>query len=227
MSRLPASDPSAIDTPGTDLPDPELPASKLIEEIKGFMDPDEGQRLFEIATQAARLGPGLEIGSYCGKSTLYLGTGFKRQGSALFTIDHHRGSIEQQPGEAYFDPELYDDRQQAIDTLPWLRRTLDRFGLTETVVPMVCASTVAARTWATPLGLVFVDGGHAYEDTLSDVESWAPHLCPGGYLLIHDLFEDPRDGGQAPYQVYEGVRNNGRFDTLARTKSLGVLRVRS
>jgi len=195
-----------------------------LEKIKGFLDPEEGRALFDIALQASRLGPCLEIGSYCGKSAVYLGSACRKNNATLFSIDHHRGSEEQQPGEGYFDPALFDFRAFAIDTLPLFRQTLSLAGLEDTVVPIVSRSEVVARHWATPLSLVFIDGGHAFETARSDYRCWAGHIVVGGYLLIHDIFEDPAEGGQAPWEVYQVAVASGRYEELARIKTLGVLR---
>jgi MMP 1-O-methyltransferase len=194
-----------------------------IERIKGFLDPEEGMRLFDVALEASRLGPCLEIGSYCGKSSIYLGEACKAGNTVLFSVDHHRGSEEQQPGEEYFEPELFDVRAYQMDTFPLFRKTIDLFNLEDTVVPLVCRSEIAARAWATPLGLVFIDGGHAFETALTDYRSWAMHIMPRGYLLIHDIFQDPKDGGQAPWRVYQIARDSGLFHELPMTKTLGVL----
>jgi len=196
---------------------------QIIEETKGFLDPMEGQRLYDVALKASQRGPCLEIGSYCGKSALYLGSACRQNGQVLFSIDHHRGSEEQQPDEEYFDPDLFDARQGQIDTLPFLRRTLAQADLEDTVVPLVCSSTIAAKSWATPLALVFIDGGHAFETAWQDYTNWAGHILAGGYLLIHDIFKDPSQGGQAPYDVYKRVLATDLFDELAMTGTLGVL----
>lgn len=200
---------------------------KLIVETKGFLDPAEGRRLFDVALEASRLGPCLEIGSYCGKSALYLGSACRQNEEVLFSIDHHRGSEEQQPGEEYFDPDLFDERRGHIDTLSLFRRTLEQAALEDTVIPMVCHSKVAAISWATPLSLVFIDGGHAFETAWQDYTCWSPHLVGGGYLLIHDIFKDPAAGGQAPYDVYKRAVASDLFDELNMTKTLGVLQRRS
>ena len=138
-------------------------------------------------------------------------------------MDHHRGSEEQQPGEEYFEPELFDVRAYQMDTFPLFRKTLDLAGLQDAVVPVVCRSEIAARAWKTPLGLVFIDGGHAFETALKDYQWWAAHIAPGGFLLIHDIFRDPKDGGQAPWRVYEIAKASGLFRELPMTKTLGVL----
>lgn len=200
-----------------------LPDTHLIERTKGFLDPDEGMKLFEIATEASRLGPCLEIGSYCGKSAIYLGTACKNSGNILFSVDHHRGSEEQQPGETYFDPELMDVRSFRMDTFHHFRKTLEMAGLEDTVAALVCRSETAARAWATPLSLVFIDGGHALETVRTDYRLWAPHILPGGFLLMHDIFPNPEDGGQAPYEVYLMAKASGLFEERPMTKSLGIL----
>ena len=193
------------------------------EQIKGFLDEEEGMRLYETAKEAGRLGPCLEVGCYCGKSTVYIGTGCRESGSTLFSIDHHRGSEEQQPGEEYFDPDLLDPDTGLIDTFRRFRKTLALAGLEETVVPIVARSEVAAQGWATPLSLVFIDGGHTFEAAYTDYNCWSPHILPGGFLLIHDIFPDPGQGGQAPYTIYKLALRSGLFEETAMVKTLAVL----
>ncbi len=197
---------------------------KTAESVKGFLDPEEGQQLYELALEAASMGPCLEIGSYCGKSAIYLGAACKETQSTLFSVDHHNGSEEHQPGELYFDAALFDPFLYRVDTLGAFLQTLKMAELEETVVPLVAASTVAAKNWATPLSLVFIDGGHAFGTVLSDYHCWHSHLIPNGYLVFHDIYPNPEDGGQAPYEVYQQALASGRFKALAGTGSLGVLR---
>lgn len=199
---------------------------ELLQGVKGFLDEEEARRLYEIALEAGKSGPCLEVGSYCGKSALCLGSACRENNGILFSIDHHRGSEEQQPGEEYFDPELFDPQTGRVDTFKEFRQTLEKAGLEETVAPMVCSSEVAARSWATPLSLFFLDGGHSFEAAFTDYNCWAGYIMPGGYLLIHDIFEDPEKGGQAPYEVYRLALASGLFEELPRTKTLGVLRRR-
>jgi predicted O-methyltransferase YrrM len=203
------------------------PPAKLLAQVKGFLDEDEGRRLYALALEASRRGPCLEIGSYCGKSTLYLASACKTNGSILFSIDHHRGSEEQQPGEEYFDPALFDRQTGRIDTFPAFRRTIEAAGLEDTVVPVICRSQVAARMWATPLSLLFIDGGHAYATVHADYIAWAGHIMPEGYLLFHDIFTDPAEGGQAPWRIYQLAQASGLFREHPRTKTLGVLQKKS
>jgi MMP 1-O-methyltransferase len=194
------------------------------ESIKGFLDPDEGARLYALAMAAAALGPCLEVGSYCGKSTLYLGAACREHGQQLFAIDHHRGSEEHQPGEAYHDPDLLDPATGRFDSFRAFRATLARAGLEDTVIPVVAPSALAGRHWHTPLALVFIDGGHSRAAALTDYRTWAPRILPGGMLAIHDIFPDPADGGQAPYEIYRLALASGLFVEEPMTRTLGVLR---
>ena len=196
---------------------------KLLDSVKGFLDEEEGRCLYEIALAAGPLGPCLEIGSYCGKSTLYLAAACQKRNSILFSIDHHQGSEEQQPGEEYFDPDLFDPQTGGVDTFKEFTSTLKRGGLEDTVVPIVSRSEVAARMWATPLSLVFIDGGHSMAAACTDYNAWAGHILPGGFLLIHDIFPDPSQGGQAPHHIYNLAMESGLFNKVRMVKTLGVL----
>lgn len=193
-------------------------------QIKGFLAEDEGWALYDHASAAAARGPCLEIGGYCGKSTLYLGAACQARGGVLYSVDHHRGSEEQQPGEDYFDPDLFDEEAGRVDSFREFRRTLARAGLEDCVIPVVAPSELAARYWNTPLALLFIDGGHSRAAVEADYRAWTPHLMAGGVLAMHDIFADPKDGGQAPYEIYRMALESGLFDTLPMVRSLGLLR---
>lgn len=201
-----------------------LPDEQHLQGIKGFLSPVEGRCLYELALAASQTGPCLEIGSYCGKSAVYLGKACQINQAILFTVDHHRGSEEQQPGELWFDPQLYNMQTGSVDTLPGLRHTLAAFDLEDTVVPLVCHSAIAARQWATPLSLIFIDGGHAPATVQTDYEVWVSHLRPGGYLVFHDIYLNPDQGGQAPREVYEQAAASGLFSVQPVVDTLGILK---
>jgi len=219
---------ASLETPadgGGGMP-PEVKALALA--AKGFLAEAEGLELFRRAAEASLLAPCLEVGSYCGRSTLFLAAGCRAAGAhPLFAVDHHRGSEEQQPGEAYFDPDLYDSALQRVDTLGAFRRNVDAAGLAEWVIPVVTPSARLSRSWpGLLLGLVFIDGGHGEPDVTGDFEGWAPRVAPGGYLCMHDLYPDPREGGQAPYRIFERARGSGAWSFVSRVGSLGVLQRR-
>lgn len=204
-------------------PKPETLAA--FEAAKGFMPLDEGLALYDAAARAAALGlPLVEVGTYCGRSTILLADAARAAGVTAVTVDHHRGSEEQQPGWEYHDPSVVDPEVGLMDTLPTFRRTLYAAGLEDHVVALVGRSPQIAAIWNTPVGLVFVDGGHTDEHATADYEGWAPHVAPGGLLVIHDVFADPADGGQAPYRVYRRALESGAFTEMSAHGSLHVLR---
>ncbi|EID13212.1 O-methyltransferase [Mycobacterium xenopi RIVM700367] len=196
---------------------------ELADRVPGFMPADEGRALHDAALRYLDHGIGLEIGTYCGKSTLLLGAAAVARDSVLYTIDHHHGSEEHQPGWEYHDPALVDEASGRFDTLPTFRRTLDEAGLDDNVVAVVGKSAVVARGWRTPLQLLFIDGGHSEAAAHQDFDNWAPWVTVGGALIIHDVFPDPRDGGQAPYQIYCRALQSGKFREVSVAGSLRVL----
>ncbi|GAA3315414.1 putative O-methyltransferase YrrM [Nonomuraea dietziae] len=203
----------------------EMPPELLqaAERAKGFMPRDEGRALYEAALQYGRQGPICEIGTYCGKSAIYLGAAARQIGSVVVTVDHHRGSEEIQPGWEHHDPTLVDPRFGKMDSLPAFRETIAAAGLEDEVVAIVGRSEQVARLWNTPLGMLFIDGGHSEEPVTRDYEGWAPHVAPGGALVFHDIYPDPADGGQAPYRVYLRALESGAFKEVSVTGSLRVL----
>lgn len=188
------------------------------------MPPDEGLALYEAARDVSVDGPFLEVGSYCGKSAIYLGAAATERGRLLFALDHHRGSQENQPGWEHHDPTLVDSDLGLIDSLPVFRRTIHAAGLEGRVVAVVGDSPSVAAVWRTPLALLFIDGGHGTEPAHRDFDGWAPHVVPGGLLLIHDVFPDPADGGRPPFEIYQRALDSETFEEAGAAGSLRVLR---
>ena len=195
-----------------------------INEVKGFLDPEEAAALHQAALERAPLGPCLEIGGYCGKSALFIGSACKASGELLFSIDHHRGSEENQPGWEYFDEEVWDEEAQAIDTLPFFRANIRKAGLEGIVVPIVGRSIDIAARWRTPISLLFIDGGHTMEHALGDYRGWTPHVMPGGLIAIHDVFPNPDDGGRPPFEIYQRAMASDLFEEVLAVKSLRILK---
>jgi MMP 1-O-methyltransferase len=201
--------------------DPEL--RKAAEAATGFMPAPEGLALHDAAARYAAKGPVLEVGTYCGKSTIYLAAAAREKGQPVITVDHHHGSEENQPGWEYHDTTLVDPRTGRLDTLPHVRATLAAAGVEEDVIVIVGRSANVARLWRTPLGMLFIDGGHTDVAATTDYESWAPWIAPGGLLAIHDVFPDPADGGQAPYRIYLRATQSGAFTEIPGEGSLRLL----
>ena len=194
----------------------------------GFMPPDEGDALYAAAVAAGVMLPGLaflEVGSYCGRSTVWLGSAARVASTVVFAVDHHRGSEENQAGWEHHDTSVVDPRTGKMDTLPSFRRTIHDAGLEREVVAVVGESPVVARAWQTPLAFLFIDGGHGEEPARLDYEGWTPHVAVGGTLAIHDVFPDPADGGRPPYeQIFVPAVESGRFTPVSALGSLRILR---
>ena len=189
---------------------------------KGFMPEEEGLVLHRFARERLPHGPVLEVGTYCGKSAIYLGAAAREVGGTVFTIDHHRGSEENQAGWEHHDPTLVVAELGLMDTLPTFRTTLAHAGLEEQVVAVVGRSTTVSGWWRTPLSMLFIDGGHAEVHALNDYTGWGRWVMTGGLLVIHDVFPDPADGGRPPYDVFRRAVDSGDF---AEVEALGSVRV--
>lgn len=198
---------------------------------RGFMPDDEGAALHRAGAVAAAsgLGPLLEVGTYCGKSAVYLGEAARVGGSVLVSVDHHRGSEENQAGWEHHDTAVVDPRTGRMDTLPCARRTIEAAGLEAAVILAVGSSTTVASVWSTPLALLFIDGGHGADVAWADYRAWTPHVARRGWLAIHDVFPDPADGGRPPYELYCQALSSGMFteEAGAGCGSLRVLRRQS
>ena len=195
-----------------------------INTVKGFLDPIEGEALYLYAKQYVRNDPCLEIGSYCGKSSVYLGSAVKENGQKLYSIDHHKGSEEQQPGEEYFDSDLINAEGNGIDTLPFFLETIAKSKLDKFVIPIVSTSEEAYKDFTLNFDMVFIDGGHSEKAAQKDYELWSQRITKGGVLAIHDVFPDPEDGGRPPYNIYRRALESGNFKKLEMIKTLGLLK---
>ena len=196
---------------------------RAAEAARGFMPPPEGLALYRAAATYAVAGPVLEIGTYCGKSTIYLAAAARQAGQVMITVDHHHGSEENQPGWEYHDPSLVDPATGRLDTLPHFRATLAGLGLDDDVIAIVGRSADVARLWRAPVGLLFIDGGHTEAAAQADYEGWAPRVATGGALAIHDVFPNPADGGRPPYHIYLRALASGAFTEVAVEGSLRLL----
>ncbi len=179
--------------------------------VRGFMPDDEGMALHRAGRIGAAIGPVVEIGSYCGRSTVWLGFAAREAATVCFTVDHHRGSEELQPGWEHHDPTVVDPRTGRTDTLPFLRHTVEQAGLEDHVVIVVGDSALVAAHWGTALGMVFIDGGHDAGPAHADYDGWSPQVTVGGLLAIHDVFADPAGGGRAPYEIFCRAVVSGSF----------------
>ncbi len=192
----------------------------LADRVKGFMPPEEGRALFEVALAQRDAGTWLEVGAWCGKSAVFLGAAAQERDCVLYSLDHHHGSLENQRGWAHFDEELVDPADGRLNTLPTWQRTIADAELEDVVIGLVGESRIIAAHFAQPLDLLFIDGGHAREVAWGDYRAWTPKLRAGATLLIHDVFEDPAEGGLPPYEIYRAAIESGGFRDAGRRGSL-------
>ena len=146
-----------------------------------------------------------------------------RCGSTVFALDHHRGSEEHQPGEMFHDPDLYDSQYAVVDTFRAFRHNIESAGMSDRVIPLVTTSERAAAHWTTPLGMVFIDGGHSLDAALTDYRCWSGRIVRGGILAIHDVYENAAEGGQAPRAIYQMALDSGLYELQGRADSLALL----
>ena len=191
--------------------------------IKGFLLKEEGESLYLAAKKYSKRRPCLEIGSYCGKSALYIGSAVKENNQLLYSIDHHKGSEEQQPGEEFFDPDLLDETGNSINSLPFFLDTISKAGLKDIVIPMVSTSVEVSKAWTKPLAMVFIDGGHSEKAANEDYDAWNPHIITGGLLATHAVFPNPEDGGRPPFNIYTKAKKSGLFKEVDMIGSLALL----
>ena len=191
--------------------------------VKGFIDHNEGICLYNYALNSSKKGPILEIGSYCGKSTIYIATAAKKYSGCVYSVDHHTGSEENQVGWEYHDIELFDEETGRINSFPEFMRNLRKANLLDTVVPIVSDSSLVSRYWKIPLSMVFIDGGHTMEAAFNDFNNWKDKIIKGGILAIHDVFPNPDDGGRPPYEIYKKALSEGNFKEVEIVKSMRIL----
>ena len=193
-------------------------------DVKGFLNDKEAKKLQELFLNVHHLGSVLEIGTYCGKSTLNFAVVARKIDGLIYTVDHHTGSEEHQLGEEYHDEDLYDRRLEKFNTLPEFLKNLRSSNLGKYIIPILSKSSEASRTFSETISLLFIDGGHSLEAALSDYNSWKEKLCSGGLLVIHDVFPNPQDGGRPPFEIYSEAQNSKQFEDLGIYKTLGILK---
>ena len=154
-----------------------------IREVEGFLEEIEAKFLFLKAKECSKGSVIVEIGSWKGKSTICLAEGSKTGSRAkVYAIDPHTGSKEH--GNVW--------------TFPEFKKNIAKFGHEDIVVPIVKTSRETIKDWNKPIGLLFIDGSHEYEDVKFDFEAWSPFVVEGGIVAFHDFFR------------YEGVTRVAR-----------------
>lgn len=153
--------------------------------VEGWLHPLEGTLLYRLARQCTGKGAIVEIGSWKGKSTIWLAAGSKSgMNGKVYAIDPHIGSSEHQ------------HVQENVWTFDQFTRNIERAGIHDTVVPIVATSEEAAKNFEKPVELIFIDGGHEYQMVKLDFDLWSPKVVEGGVMAFHDTV-----GWPGPKQV--------------------------
>ena len=193
-------------------------------DVKGFLSDKEAKKLQELFLNVHHLGAVLEIGTYCGKSTLNFAHVAKEVNGLVYTVDHHTGSEEHQLGEEYHDKDLFDKRLKKFNTLPEFLKNIRSSNLSKYIIPVIFSSCEASKTFSENIGLLFIDGGHSIDAAFNDYNFWKDKICPGGLLVIHDVFPNPEDGGRPPFEIYSAAKKSKEFNDLGIYETLGILK---
>jgi hypothetical protein len=144
---------------------------KFVNKIPGWLETNEGRFLEKISRITKSLkGDIVEIGSFCGKSTIYLA----QSGSNVYAIDPHKGNIGEEKNYA--------------STYKEFIRNLKSANVIDTVTPLVTTSLHASKNWRKPIRILFIDGLHDEKNATQDFNVWTPYLINDGIVAIHDSF---------------------------------------
>ena len=170
---------------------------RLVYRIEGWLAILEGLWLYRAAIKVKK-GCIVEIGSWKGKSTVWLARGSQSGTKAtVYAIDPHTGSEEHK-------------EKGTVWTYDTFLKNITMAGVKDIVVPIVKTSEEAVKGWDKPIELLFIDGSHEYEDVKLDFELWSPHLVKGGLIAFHDSVQGA--GWKDPIKlVQERIYNNKDF----------------
>jgi predicted O-methyltransferase YrrM len=188
-----------------------------MEQLEGWFRREEGELLLRTARQAiaGRTAPAIvEVGSYCGKSTIVLAAAARSVNppARVYAIDPHEGEVG------------------ARDTLEGVRSeapTFERFRANVAAAGVDDLIHAIRRRsydvpWQSPIAFLFVDGLHDYENVSRDFRHFEPCLSEGAYVAFHDC-DDNYPGVQA---LVAGLAGDVSYEEVGRAASLVVFRRR-
>jgi hypothetical protein len=179
-----------------------------IEQVPGCLGREQGALLFHLAAHSSGTGRVVEIGSFMGRSTLWLAHGLRRAGHGrVFSIDPHEG--RERP-----------DIQPGVESFQAFLDNIRRQDLADFVEPVRDRSQNVARTWIEPIRLLWIDGSHRYEDVLADLEGFAGHVLVGGYVALHDTRGRRFPGVRRAMLEY--FRRNDAFTRIVSLRNMTV-----
>lgn len=191
-----------------------LPILERIRKIPGWLEDEEADLLLAASARALADLPEphsvVEVGSYCGRSTVVLGSAVKalRPSGRVVAIDPHLGQVGA----------LDQGLQTGTPTYDKLRANLAGNGLSDHVeIVRKCSFEVE---WSGPIGFLLIDGLHDYMNVARDFLHFESSVATGGYVAFHDYAE-----------YYPGVRAfvdellaSGSYQKVHQAKSLVVVR---
>jgi predicted O-methyltransferase YrrM len=148
--------------------------------IDGWFSEDEG-RWYARFARALRGGVFVEVGSWKGRSTSFVGPVCNANGTRLVCVDHWGGSRDVLAGR-------YAAALAIEDVEATFRANMQALGI---VVEVIAApSAIAARQFAPQsIDRVFLDASHDRASVEEDLRVWSERLAPGGILAGHDYAE--------------------------------------
>jgi predicted O-methyltransferase YrrM len=154
--------------------------------------------LYYLACLTQAPGQIVEIGSYKGKSTVWLAEAARRHGRKMTSMDPHiEGSLAE------------------------FQRLTRAFELDKVASLHQAYSHDLGRNWAQPISLLWIDGDHRYEGVRQDILDFAPHVTPGGMVVLDDA--QPAFPGVVR-AIQEHLLTLPGFVDLGRIRDVGVVR---
>jgi predicted O-methyltransferase YrrM len=183
-------------------------------QIEGWLSEPQGRALYAAAAACSGRGAIVEIGSWKGRSTVWLAHGAAVAGQKVLAIDPHVGSRE-------------DPHERTLDAF---LANLERAGAAASVEPLVMTSAEAVRRIDGPVELLFVDGDHSPEGARSDADRWLPRVMEGGTVMFHDVATSGYSGPRRVFQQricrsrqFHRIRRVGSMAIAERTRSRSLL----
>lgn len=154
-----------------------------IDTVPGFLTLEEGYTLFKLAETWPIQGDTVEIGSFKGRSTCFLGSGCRMGGKGkVIAVDHFKGSPEHQKGG-------HEETREIVthgSTFSVFQNNIDRFQLGDTVAPLSGSSQEVSNIYGGKARMLFIDGDHSYQGTKADYQAWESRVQTHGIICFHD-----------------------------------------
>jgi hypothetical protein len=190
-----------------------MPILRAMQQVEGWLEEDEADLLIAACRRALEEMPPnhavVEIGSFCGRSTVVLASLAKAAGpqARVYAIDPHEGKIGA----------LDQGLKEVPPTLDRLERNLERAGVRSQVEIILQYSFEVL--WDRPIALLLIDGLHDYVNVARDFLHFDPWVAQGSYIAFHD-YADYYPGVKA---LVDEILASGRYRKIQCARSLMVI----